>query len=61
MAVAVGDMFLRANWTLDDTEILLLLSGDNYKFTHFLKYESRIKEHIDLMKKAKEKAKKGVW
>jgi hypothetical protein len=61
MAVSIGHLIFQTKWTLDDTEIILQLRGDNYHITHTVQYESTIKEHIELMKRAEEKAKSGIW
>jgi hypothetical protein len=61
MAVSAGHLIYEANWVTEDTDILLHLTGDNFKITHLLQYTSTIKEHADLIKKAEEKAKSGIW
>lgn len=61
MAVAVGHLKFEVTWVLNDTEIFLQLSGDNYSIRHGVQYTSTIPEHVDLMKKAADEAKKGIW
>lgn len=61
MAVSVGHLNFEATWKLPETKIHLLLKGDNYKITHILDYMSEIPKYKELMKKAIEKAKKGIW
>jgi hypothetical protein len=61
MAVAAGHLGCQAKWTLNDTIIVLQLKGDNSNITHAVQYASSIKEHIDLVKKAEEAAKKNIW
>ena len=61
MAVSVGHLIYQAKWTAIDTKIFLQLKGDNYKFTHVVQYTSTLPEHLDLVKKAEEKAKKNIW
>lgn len=60
-AVAVGNLQYGAVWTLNDTQIALWLSGDNLKIQHVLGYKSTKPEHLELMKKAQDKAKSGIW
>jgi len=66
--MAQGKVRYEAFWTLDDTEIFLYLTVSDYKQMppegkthHMLHYKSTRPEHIDLMNKAEEKAKKGIW
>lgn len=61
MAVAVGHLILDATWYDNFTNILHRLSGDNFKFTHIVQYESAVLDHVALMKKAEENAKKIIW
>lgn len=61
MAISVDHLLYEAIWKLPDTEIRLQLSGDNYKIPHRLNYSSEIEKHKELIKKAKEKAKKTIW
>lgn len=60
-AVSLGHLAFQAVWQTANTKILLQLQGDNYEFTHLLQYASTSKEHLDLIKKAEAKAKKGIW
>lgn len=59
-ALGIGHVFFQVAWNTSETLLLLQLSGDNYKVDHKLSYGSRIKEHKELVKKAKEKAGKGI-
>lgn len=61
MAVSVGHLVFEAIWKLPETKINLQLKGDNYKITYFLDYASEMPKYKELIKKAIEKAKKGIW
>ena len=61
MAVAVGHLWFEAEWHTSETKIMLQLRGDNYKISHFAQYTSKIEKYEELVRKAKKKAKKGIW
>jgi len=60
-ALAVGHLVFQAVWKLSDTEITLQCYGDNFEVEHRLQYKSIIEKHVQLVKKALEKAKKVIW
>ncbi|MEM7487090.1 MAG: hypothetical protein AAF348_17925 [Bacteroidota bacterium] len=39
-AISIGDMVMESKWELPDTDIMLKLSGDNYKVSHILRYDA---------------------
>jgi len=41
LAISIGHLIYEAVWDLDNTEILLQLSGDNYKISLLVKYTSK--------------------
>lgn len=57
MAVATGRMQMRSEWQTPRTKITHLLTGDNYKVSHYIGYESR--EFKLAAKQAKEAEKKS--
>lgn len=59
MAVSVGHLQYVAEWYLPETEIQLLLKGDNYKISLWVEYVG--KAFKELEKKVREKAKKDIW
>jgi len=61
MALCVGHLTFEVVWDMPETVILLQILGDNYKVSHRLQYTSRLKKHKELVRKALEKAKKGIW
>lgn len=47
LAVARGDMFQMAEWSLPKTEIVLVLSGDNFEIHLVAEYVSRALKHLE--------------
>jgi len=54
LAISTGDLTIYSKWENEDTDILLWLSGDNYKITHKVEYSS----HSGLEKKAEKEKNK---
>lgn len=55
-AVAEGHLAYHARWTVPDTVLMHQMRGINKEPLHAIQYESTIKEHIDLVREAREKA-----
>lgn len=60
-AVSIGHLAFETTWKLPETKITLQCYGDNFEVEHRLSYISENNKHKELVKKAKEKAKKGIW
>lgn len=60
-AVSIGHLVFETTWKLPETKITLQCYGDNFEVNHRLSYISEINKHKELVKKAKEKAKKVIW
>jgi hypothetical protein len=50
MAISIGHLAYSSKWRVDDTDIYLILKGDNYEINMFIRYSND-----NLMEKAKEK------
>jgi len=44
MAIKVGDLTYISTWEIQETEIVLILSGDNFKVNLFLQYTDTVEE-----------------
>jgi len=55
LAVSIGHLVYMAKWDTPNTEIALMLRGDNYSITHFVLYKSKgLKEQIEKEQEKKE-------
>jgi len=61
LAVSIGHLIFQTKWSFQDSEILHILKGDNFKITHMVAYLSTKKEYQELREKAEEKAKSKIW
>jgi len=59
MAISVGHLRYLAEWDLPETEIQLVLQGDNYKISCWADYIGKAFKRLE--KNAIEKAKKEIW
>lgn len=59
-AVVEGHLAYHALWRLPDTVVMLQLSGVNHEPLHGLQYESAMKEHLDLAREARAKARSQI-
>lgn len=61
MAVAAGHLIYQTQWKTEDTMILLDLACDNFVIILQLLYTSTLPDHVELINKAKERAKIDIW
>lgn len=59
MAISVGHLMYVAEWYPPETEIQLLLKGDNYEINLWVEYTSDALREFD--EKVREKAKRDIW
>ena len=59
-AVAEGHLAYHALWRPPDTATMHQMRGINNEPLHAIQYESTIKEHLDLVREAREKAKAKI-
>jgi hypothetical protein len=61
LALSMGHVTLGAMWNLSETEVGIILTGDNFEINLAVFYNTKIKELIDLKKQVQDKAKKAKW
>lgn len=59
LAISLGDLRYLAEWDSPETEIQLVLHGDNYKISFWVEYKGKAFKGLE--KKVIEKAKKDIW
>ena len=59
MAISIGHLRYIAEWDIEEAYIQLLLTGDNYKISHWVEYTGKAFKEFE--KKVIEKAKKIIW